>query len=63
MRANRRIDITAEHLFPTDYPETVVCVDGMLVFAPEISPDQEAPFTIRTTTVSNAYAMATPANK
>ncbi|MCD6359663.1 MAG: Rne/Rng family ribonuclease [Armatimonadetes bacterium] len=60
LRANRRLEITADNLFPTDYPETVVCVDGMLVFLPEVSPDREPPFKVRTTVVENSYAKGTP---
>lgn len=60
MRQNRRLEISAENLFPTDYPEGVVCVEGMIIFLPEVSPDREAPFRVRTTMVANSYARGTP---
>ena len=63
LRASRKIEITGENLFPADYPEAVVCVEGMVVFLPEVSPSHEPPFTIRLAKVANSHAGGTPVGK
>ena len=63
MKANRKLEITDEHLFPIEYPSAVACVDGLLVFLPEVAPDAKPPFRTRISSISNSYAQGTRADK
>ncbi len=63
MKANRKLEITGEHLFPIEYQSAVACVDGLLVFLPEIAPDAKPPFKTRIASVYNSYAQGTRADK
>lgn len=63
MKANRKLEITDQHLFPIEYQSAVVCVDGLLVFLPEVAPDAKPPFWTRISSVCNSYAQGTRANK
>jgi predicted RNA-binding protein with TRAM domain len=38
----------------------VGCVDGLVVYSPEVSPDTAEPMKVRLTKVANSYARATP---
>ncbi len=60
LKVNRKLEITEQHLFPISHPSTVACVDGVLFFLPEVSPDQEPPIKARTTVVAHSYARGTP---
>lgn len=59
LRPNRRFQATTDHLFPTDYPEAVLCFEGVMLFLPEVPADRQPPYHVRITGVKNAYARGT----
>jgi ribonuclease G len=63
IKVNRKLDITDQHLFPIEYQSAVACVEGLLVFLPEVAPDAKPPFKTRITSVTNSYALGTRAAK
>jgi ribonuclease G len=59
-RTGHKLEVQPESLLRAPEMGLVGCVDGLIVYAPEVSPDVEEPVMVRLTKVSNSYARATP---
>jgi hypothetical protein len=62
-RAGHKLEVQPENLLRAPEMGLVGCVDGLVVYAPEVSPDVEEPIMVRLTKVGNSYARATPVGK
>jgi ribonuclease G len=59
-RSGHKLEVQPEDLLRAPEMGLVGCVDGLIVYAPEVSPDVEEPLMVRLTKVANSYARATP---
>ncbi|MFW6156298.1 MAG: Rne/Rng family ribonuclease [Armatimonadota bacterium] len=59
-RPGHKLEVQPEDLLRVPEMGLVGCVDGLVVYAPEVSPDVEEPVMVRLTEVGNSYARATP---
>lgn len=62
-RTDHKLEIRPEDMVKVPDMGLVACVDGLVVFVPEVSPDTEEPVEVRLTKVTNSYARATPTAK
>ncbi|NLO06885.1 MAG: Rne/Rng family ribonuclease [candidate division WS1 bacterium] len=60
---DHKLEVQPEDLLRIPEMGLVGCVDGLIVYAPEVSPDVEEPVKVRLTKVANSYARATPVGK
>ncbi len=59
-RAGHKLELQPEDLLRVPDMGLVGCVDGLIVYVPEVSPDTEEPVKVRLTKVTGSYARATP---
>ncbi|MGI5818196.1 MAG: Rne/Rng family ribonuclease [Armatimonadota bacterium] len=59
-REGHKLEVQPEGLLRVPEMGLVGCVDGLVIYAPEVSPDAEEPTMVRLTKVANSYARATP---
>jgi ribonuclease G len=59
-RSGHKLEVRPENLLRAPEMGLVGCIDGLVVYAPEVSPDVEEPVKVRLTKVGNSYARATP---
>ncbi len=59
-RVGHKLEIQPEDQLRVPEMGLVGCVDGLIVYSPEVSPDTAQPTKVRLTKVGNSYARATP---
>lgn len=62
-RTGHTLEIQPEDMLRVPEMGMVACVDGLVVYVPEVSPDAQEPVEVRLTKVANSYARATPVAK
>jgi len=61
--SGHQLEIQPEDVVRVPEMGLVGCVDGLIIYVPEVSPDAENPVQVRLTKVMNSYARATPVGK